>query len=60
MIDMRTYQEMHQNEPEPNPHVGEARPMTAEKPDKTFLLLLPPTVLGFGLHDKKWSKSAQF
>lgn len=60
MIDMRTYQEMHQNEPEPNPHVGEARPMTAEKPDKTFLLLLPPTVLGFGLHDKKWSKSARF
>lgn len=25
-------------------------------PDEDFVILLPPKILGFGLHDKKWSK----
>lgn len=63
MIDMRTYHELHQKESSSIPEVGEAIPMTAgggSVPDDSFLLLLPSTILGFGLHDKKWSKSAKY
>ncbi|KAK0625594.1 Lon protease-like protein [Lasiodiplodia hormozganensis] len=57
MIDMRTYHELHQTESSSIPEVAEAIPMTAgggSVPDDSFLLLLPATILGFGLHDKKW------
>lgn len=26
-----------------------------DPPDETFILLLPPEIKGFGLHDKRWS-----
>jgi hypothetical protein len=28
-----------------------------EPPEGTFCTLLPPTMLGYGFHDKKWSMS---
>lgn len=61
MIDMRTYHELHQKEHLNTPEIGEAIPMSegGSVPDDSFLLLLPAIVLGFGLHDKKWSKSIQ-
>lgn len=59
MIDMRTYHDLHQKGPLNIAEVSEAIPMAEEgsEPDESFLILLPATILGFGLHDKKWSES---
>lgn len=63
MIDMETHRELHSETPRPDPapHDLSDEAMNAEKPPGTpFLLLLPPTILGFHMHDKKWSKCSIF
>lgn len=36
--------------------LGEAAMNDSSPPPEPFLLLLPAEILGFGFHDKKWSK----
>jgi hypothetical protein len=57
MIDMKTYKTMYDSKSE-----GLKRDMLDERamdnddpPEEPFLLLLPTTIKGFGLHNKKWS-----
>ncbi|SPO04285.1 related to TOB3 (member of AAA-ATPase family) [Cephalotrichum gorgonifer] len=56
MVDMSTYRELHKEQGQS----GERGDLDAEAmsrdepPDDPFVLLLPPRILGFGMHDKKW------
>ena len=58
MVDMTTYKLMH-GEEEVDPERTELRhdeTQGEEIPTEPFVLLLPATVKGFGLHNKKWSR----
>ncbi|OJD32646.1 aaa family atpase [Diplodia corticola] len=57
MIDMKTYQLLHAlHTAESTDRDTLSAPAMAEKnpPGDNFSLLLPPTILGYGFHDKKW------
>jgi hypothetical protein len=61
MVDMETYKQLH-DEAETNIGITagdiDAKAMDRdEPPSEDFAIQLPPMVLGFGLHDKKWSNS---
>jgi hypothetical protein len=61
MIDFNTFRQLHpQKEPPALPQPGEVRQHgidmnSDEPPGGAFCTLLPPTMLGYGFHDKKWS-----
>lgn len=61
MIDHSTYRQMHPQQAPPasprDPNTSqEAVNMDSEEPPTgVFCILLPPTMLGYGFHDKKWS-----
>ena len=61
MVDIATYRELHSKEHDRTPglrdDLGEEAMGRDETPSGPFVMLLPPKILGFGLHDKKWSKS---
>ena len=59
MIDLATYRQMHSDEHHPpqRDELGPAAMDDDEPPGGPFTLLLPASILGFGFHDKKWSKS---
>lgn len=60
MIDLATYRQMHSNESELPPQhddLGQQAMVNDEPPEDPFVLLLPANILGFGFHDKKWSKA---
>ncbi|RGP72192.1 p-loop containing nucleoside triphosphate hydrolase [Fusarium sporotrichioides] len=58
MVDMATYRELHnkENDQKSIEHgdLGQEAMNSDDPPDDTFVLLLPPRIRGFGLHDKKW------
>ncbi|KAI0430410.1 P-loop containing nucleoside triphosphate hydrolase protein [Xylaria sp. FL1042] len=58
MIDMSTYKELHLKDKNQTidtyDDLGEETMNLQEPLEDPFLLLLPPKILGFGLHDKKW------
>jgi len=60
MVDMQTYKHLHD---EPDTHTAtdpdalDLDLMDSDSPpDDEFAIQLPPRILGFGLHDKKWSE----
>ncbi|KAK1853114.1 AAA family ATPase [Colletotrichum chrysophilum] len=57
MIDMETYRQLHDEEEDKSDtrHVLEEGLMdNDEPPGGPFVMLLPTTMVGFGMHDKKW------
>lgn len=54
MVDGTTYQQMHGNSSSPRDDLGPEAMKSEEPPDSSFVLLLPPEIYGFGMHDKKW------
>lgn len=56
MIDLRTYQQMHADAIKPHGDEGEGIEEQVDPPEYPFLVLLPATILGYGFHNKKWSK----
>ena len=58
MVDITTYKELHmkgQNVEAPGrDDLGEELMESEDPPGGSFVLLLPPKILGYGLHDKKW------
>ena len=63
MVDMHTYKQLH-DEADTNiglttGDISAAAMDRDEPPSEDFAIQLPPKVLGFGLHDKKWSNSAR-
>lgn len=72
MIDMSTYTDLHgdvarparenQSETEKGSveegtrYLGEDEMERSTPPSGPFVLMLPPTIIGFRFHDKKWSK----
>ena len=63
MIDTVTYHELHEKAASQRAENSTTRLsqelMDSETPPEgSFVLLLPPRILAFGMHDKKWSKQA--
>ena len=59
MVDMNMYWEMHPEESSSRStgdDLGQDAMTKEQPPDEDFLFLMPPTITGFGLHDKVWSK----
>jgi hypothetical protein len=58
MVDTKTYKMMHGSTGDTSKRDElEEREMDGENPpEEPFILLLPATIKGFGLHNKKWSK----
>jgi|SRR5437667_1267924 len=59
MVDILTYRDLHQdkNARQPADDASDLEPGAMEQddpPPEPFVLLLPPKIMGFGLHDKKW------
>ncbi|KAF4426998.1 ATPase family AAA domain-containing protein FIGL1 [Colletotrichum fructicola] len=60
MIDMEMYKNLHSDDEKHEDSPKSIRTLAFEimcrdePPSDSFLLLLPPTVPGFGMHDKKW------
>lgn len=53
------YKQLHTREAEPPVHVSDLDQDTLKSdqpPADPFVLLLPATIRGYGLHDKKWSE----
>ena len=61
MIDIKIYQHLHPDKIQSGSSTGDQQSRinmdSDEPPEGVFRSLLPPTVLGFGFHDKKWSTS---
>ncbi|KAL2148121.1 hypothetical protein VTH82DRAFT_2016 [Thermothelomyces myriococcoides] len=60
MIDMATFKELHPEEQEDataknREALGKEAMESDTPPQDPFVLLLPPKILGYGLHDEKWS-----
>jgi hypothetical protein len=58
MVDMATYKLMHSNEDDftSRGELDESAMNSEELPKELFLAILPPTIRGFGFHNKKWSE----
>lgn len=62
MIDMEMYKTLHSDDDKQEDSPKSTQTLAYEilcrdePPCDNFLLLLPPTLLGFGMHDKKWSE----
>jgi hypothetical protein len=62
MIDFNTYRQMHPSKSQqPLASDAEMREQGVDMgsddlPSEPFCILLPPTILGYGFHDKKWSE----
>jgi hypothetical protein len=61
MIDTTTYKRMHPPEPGKtdqllNDELGTEVMERDEPPEGNFVLLLPPTIYGFNMQEKTWSK----
>jgi hypothetical protein len=63
MVDLRTYQKMHQQQhlrlsaPQDIDHTLDQEEMDAdEPPEGNFIFLLPRTVSGFNMQAKQWGK----
>ncbi|KAF9883981.1 hypothetical protein FE257_002422 [Aspergillus nanangensis] len=56
MIDMFTYREINDvsESPPQRDDLGQDAMNSDQPPEDPFLLLLPPSILGFGFHDRKW------
>ena len=56
MVDMGMYRELHEKESTTSGAEAANDDLINQPtpPDDPFILLLPPKILGFGLHDKKW------
>jgi hypothetical protein len=65
MVDYDMYRELEQGrhardseEPQEEPHPKDIIDIQGDQlPSEHFMLLLPPEIKAFGLHDKRWSKS---
>jgi hypothetical protein len=58
MVDDATYRELHSSDRDPSADeddLGQEVMDSNNPPEDPFLLLLPETIRGFGMHDKKWS-----
>jgi hypothetical protein len=62
MIDFDTYRQLHpekfKSSGPQNSDISQECMENDEPPKGPFCLLLPATILGYGFHDKKWSKSS--
>lgn len=65
MIDMETYEHLHtkaeDGEGAQRGKVHQVETVDAglnDPPNEEFLLLLPSSILGYGFHDKRWSKTS--
>ncbi|GAB1312745.1 hypothetical protein MFIFM68171_02955 [Madurella fahalii] len=60
MIDTMTYKDLHSKDntemAKSRDDLGEERMNSDTPPEDPFVLLLPPKIFGFGIHDKKWRK----
>jgi hypothetical protein len=58
MMDIGTYRELHAKDRPPvtDGDLPEDVINQEEPPSGSFLPLLPPKIMEFGLHDKKWSR----
>ena len=62
MIDYRTYRQMHPSKfQQPMASDAEMKEQgidmsSDEAPNDLFCILLPPTMVGYAFHDKKWSE----
>jgi Cdc6-like AAA superfamily ATPase len=54
MIDTATYYQLEDSQSSQKDELGSDAMERNEAPDHTFLLLLPHSIRGFGLDDKKW------
>ena len=60
---MDMYRRMNSDESESPPKKGDLEPEVMENdeaPGGSFTLLLPATIKGYGLQDKKWSERSLF
>lgn len=55
MVDSATYRQMHANVSPQRDDLGPESMELDEPPQDPFILLLPSTIRGFGMGDKKWS-----
>ncbi|KAL4938526.1 P-loop containing nucleoside triphosphate hydrolase protein, partial [Aspergillus oleicola] len=59
MLDARTYHHLHKNTSSTNrvnnDYLSKEKHAADSPPDPVFQHLLPPTIPGFGFHDKKWN-----
>jgi len=63
MIDTAMYKQLDAGDterPEPENDLDQQTMESEKPPADPFILLLPATIRGYGLHDKKWSKSIPF
>jgi hypothetical protein len=64
MVDYNTYRELHADAAvfasPSRDDLGDEKMDQNEPPDGPFVLLLPATVEGFAIQDKKWSKALVF
>jgi hypothetical protein len=65
MVDMNTYKLMHEEKdddeeeakaPAPREELSDAEMYADAPPAEPFALLLPPSIRGYGFHNKKWSR----
>lgn len=58
MVDNTMYKQLHddESENEPQDDLEQIVISSDQMPPRPFCLLLPATIRGFGLHDKKWSE----
>jgi hypothetical protein len=59
MIDIATYKKMHPNDSGNKQRLTDELgkdAMERDRPPDEFLLLLSPTIYGFNIQEKKWSK----
>jgi hypothetical protein len=57
MVDIGTYRQMHPDAISVHEESDVIRVDGITPPEGSFLFILPPTIRGYGFHDKKWSKS---
>jgi hypothetical protein len=59
MIDMETYHHSHSKDEDSDQRQRQPETLDMDRdkpPSEGFAIMLPPRILGFGLHDKKWSE----
>lgn len=59
MVDIDTYKQMHREAIQGHEEIGIVQVDDEIMPEGNFAYVLPPTIRGYGFHDKKWSRCPQ-